>query len=80
MGHGNDLILVAFRGKFLSEYDLEVDNKTKRFNANLRIVKKDSTNPAEELDVRASIPEDRVLAKLYQIKPFGVNVAPRRWI
>jgi len=75
MGHGNDLILVAFRGKFLSEYNLEVDDKNRRLNANLRIVKKDSTNPAEELDVRASIPEDRVLAKLYQIKPFGVKVA-----
>lgn len=74
MGHGNDLILV-FRGKAVSEPDLEIDNETKRFNLTLRIAKIDSTNPAEELDVRVSMPEDRVLAKLYQIKPFGVNVS-----
>lgn len=74
MGREGEIILVAFRGKFLVEYKLGVDKKTTRLNANLRIVKKEPTNPAEELDVRASIPEDRILAKLYQIKPFGVNL------
>jgi hypothetical protein len=72
----NDLILaaLAFPGKFLVEYKVEMDAKTSRLNANLRIVKKDKTNPEKELDVRASIPEEKVLGKLYQIKPFGVNV------
>ena len=66
LGRGNDLILAAFRGKFLVNYDLTIDsNNNNRLNVDLRIVQKDSKNPENEIDVIASIPEDRVLAKLY---------------
>lgn len=74
IGSEDEIVLVAFRGKFLVDYKVRMDKTTNLFNANLHLVKKDSTHPEEELDVRASIPEARVLAKLYQIPSFGVNV------
>lgn len=75
MGRGNDLILAAFRGKFLVNYELTIDsNNNNRLNVDLRMIQKDSKNPENNHDVIASIPEDKVLAKLSQIKPFGVNV------
>lgn len=75
MGRRNDLILEAFQGKFLVKYDLTIDsNNNNRLNADLRIIKRDNKNRDDELDVRASIIEDRVLAKLYQIPSFGVKV------
>ena len=58
MGHGNDFILVAFRGKLLVNYDYTIDSNNKnRLNVDLRIVQKDRENPENDLDVSASIPE-----------------------
>lgn len=75
LGVENDLIFVAFRGKFLVNYDLTIDSTTNNsLNADLRIIKRDSQNPKNELDVRAWIPEEKILAKLYQIPSFGVKV------
>ena len=41
---------------------------------NFRIVQKDSENPQNKLDLTASIPEEVILAKIYQIQLFGVSV------
>jgi hypothetical protein len=72
----NKVILAAFRAKFLVNFDLNLEEKTKTLNANFRILQRNSDERSENLDLSASIPEDRILAKLYQIKPFGVNVPP----
>jgi len=75
IGSGQDkVILAAFRGKFLVNFDVNVEEKTHRLNANFRIFQRNPDEPSENLDLTASIPEDRVLAKLYQIRDFGVNV------
>ena len=68
------VILAAFRGKFLVNFDVNVEKKTKLLNANFRIVQR--TPEGEILDLTASIPEDRILAKLYQVSSFGVKVPP----
>jgi len=68
------VILAAFHGKFLVNFRLGVDQKTKLLNANFRVVKR--TPEGEMLDLGASIPEDRVLVKLYQVLSFGVKVPP----
>lgn len=54
IGREDEVISVAFRGKFIAEYNLAMYKKTKRMNVNLRIVKKDPINAADELDVRES--------------------------
>ena len=75
IGSGQDkVILAAFRGKFLVNFDVNLEEKTDRLNANFRIFQRNPDEPSENLDLTASIPEDRVLAKLYQIPDFGVNV------
>ena len=75
IGSGHDkVILAAFRGKFLVNFDVNLEEKTNRLNANFRIFQRNPDEPSENLDLTASIPEDRVLAKLYQIRDFGVNV------
>ena len=68
------VILVAFRGKFLVHFDIILDQKTKRLTATFRVFQRTPEKPSEDLDLTGSIPEDRILAKLYQIKPFGVSV------
>lgn len=68
------VILAAFRGKFLVNFDVNVEKKTKLLNANFRIVQ---STEGEILDLTASIPEDRILAKLYQVSSFGVKVPPK---
>lgn len=74
------VILAAFRGKLLVNFDVNVEEKTKSLNANFRIFHRNPDEPSENLDLSASIPEDRVLAKLYQIKPFGVNVPQEAYL
>ena len=75
IGSGYDkVILAAFRGKILVNFDVDVDGKTDRLNANFRIFQRNPNEASENLDLTASIPEDRVLAKLYQLPGFGVNV------
>ena len=75
MGQGNDLILAFRPGKVLIYYEVQVDeNNNSRRNADLRIIKEDKNGL---MDVTASIPEERVLAKFYQIKSFGVRVPNR---
>lgn len=66
------VILVAFRGKSLVDFDINLDEKTKRLNANLRIFQK--TPEGKIRKFAASIPEDQILAKLYQVSSFGVTV------
>ena len=68
------VILAAFRGKILVNFDVDVDGKTDRLNANFRIFQRNPNEASENLDLTASIPEDWVLAKLYQLPDFGVNV------
>ena len=72
----NKVILAAFRGKVLVNFDLNLEEKTNTLNANFRIFQRDPDERSKNLDLSASIPEDRILAKLYQIKSFGVNVPP----
>ena len=73
IGYGQDkVILAAFRGKFLVNFDVNVEDN--RLNANFRIFQRNPDEPSENLDLTASIPEDRVLAKLYQLPDFGVNI------
>lgn len=73
IGYGQDkVILTAFRGKFLVNFDVNVEDN--RLNANFRIFQRNPDEPSENLDLTALIPEDRVLVKLYQIPGFGVNV------
>ena len=75
IGSGQDkVILAAFRGKVLVNFDVNVEDN--RLNANLRIFQRNPDEASENLDLTASIPEDRVLAKLYQLPDFGVNVPP----
>jgi hypothetical protein len=75
IGSGQDkVILAAFRGKFLVNFDVNLEEKTNRLNANFRIFQRNPDEPSENLDLTASIPEDRVLVKLYQLPGFGVNV------
>jgi hypothetical protein len=64
IGYGQDkVILTAFRGKFLVNFDVNVEDN--RLNANFRIFQRNPDEPSENLDLTASIPEDRVLVKLY---------------
>ena len=73
IGSGQDkIILAAFRGKFLVNFDVTVEDN--RLNANFRIFQRNPDEASENLDLTASIPEDRVLAKLYQLPQFGVNI------
>lgn len=51
-----------------------MEEKTNRLNANFRIFQRNPDEPSANLDLTASIPEDRVLVKLYQLPGFGVNV------
>lgn len=75
IGSGHDkVILTAFRGKFLVNFDVNLEEKTNRLNANFRIFQRNPDEPSENLDLTASIPEDRILVKLYQLPDFGVNV------
>ena len=75
IGYGQDkVILAAFRGKFLVNFDVDVDIKNNRLNANFRIFQRNPNQASENLDLTASIPEDRILAKLYQLPDFGVNI------
>ena len=75
IGSGQDkVILAAFRGKFLVNFDVNLEEKTNRLNANFRIFQRNPDEPSENLDLTASIPEDRVLVKLYQLPGFGVNL------
>jgi hypothetical protein len=75
IGSGQDkVILAAFRGKFLVNFDVNLEEKTNRLNANFRIFQRNPDEPSENLDLTASIPEDRILVKLYQLPGFGVNV------
>nr|WPV72673.1 hypothetical protein orf185 [Navicula sp.] len=64
--------LAAFRGKVLVDYNLEVEGEANSFNSNFRIISKQPDG--ETIDVRASIPEKRILAKLYHAPSFGVKV------
>jgi hypothetical protein len=74
IGSGQDkVILAAFRGKFLVNFDINLEENN-RLNANFRIFQRNPDEPSKNLDLTASIPENRVLAKLYQIPAFGVNV------
>ena len=41
---------------------------------NFRIVQKDSENPQNKLDLIASIPEEVIRSKIYQLQPFGGSV------
>lgn len=66
--------LVAFRGKFLVNFNINLDKKTDRLNTNFRVLQKNSEDPSKDLDLTACIPEDRLLAKLYHIESFGVIV------
>lgn len=66
------VILVAFRGKILVNCNIDVDEKTERLTANFRVFQR--TPEGETLDLTASIPEDQILVKLYQVRPFGVKV------
>ena len=73
IGSGQEkVILAAFRGKLLVNFDVTVEDN--RLNANFRIFQRNPNEASENLDLTASIPEDRVLAKLYQLPDFGVNV------
>lgn len=58
------VILAAFRGKILVNFDVDVDGKTDRLNANFRIFQRNPNEASENLDLTALIPEDRVLLKL----------------
>lgn len=65
IGSGYDkVILAAFRGKILVNFDVDVDGKTDRLNANFRIFQRNPNEASENLDLTALIPEDRVLLKL----------------
>ena len=55
---------------------MKVDEKTERLTGTFRIFQSTPEKPSEDLDLTGSIPEDRILLKLYQIKPFGVSVPP----
>lgn len=73
IGSGQDkVILAAFHGKFLVNFDVNVEDN--RLNANFRIFQRNPDETSDNLDLTASIPEDRILVKLYQLPGFGVNV------
>jgi hypothetical protein len=71
-----DKVILVFHGsgKLLVNFTINLEEKTKSLTANSRILQQNSEKPYEKLDLTASIPEDIILAKLYQIQPFGVNV------
>lgn len=49
-----------------------MDKNIERLHSDFRVVQK--TLDVQTLDLTASIPEDRILAKLYQISSFGVKI------
>ncbi len=63
MGRENDVILAAaFQGKIVEPSDLQIDaDNNHRVNVNFRLIIADTKDPKRNLDVTASIPEDRIV-------------------
>lgn len=66
--------MVSFFRRNISLTKVEVDNETNRLNMELQASIESKKDKLKIEEIKASIPEDRVVAKLYQIKSFGLSL------